>query len=73
MSDLGDEFEEEAELADFHRLLHDVHPEEVVDDDGLENEVALVGCDPGRLAPAPFGRRSSLPGGGLLSAAVSSQ
>ena len=41
--DLGDELEEQAEFADFDRLLHDVHAEQVVDDDGLEDEVALVG------------------------------
>lgn len=31
--DLGDELEEEAQPADFDRLLHDVHAEEVVQND----------------------------------------
>ena len=41
--DLRHQLEEEAQLADFHRLFHDVHAVEVVDDDGLEDEVAAVG------------------------------
>ena len=41
--DLGDELEEQAQFADFDRLFHDVHAEEVVEDDGLEDEVAAVG------------------------------
>ena len=51
--DLGGELEEEAQLTDLHRLFHDVHAVEVVEDDGLQDEVA---CDwgapprgPGRL------------------------
>ena len=41
--DLSDQLEEEAQLADFDRLFHDVHAVQVVDDDGLEDEVAAVG------------------------------
>ena len=33
--DLGHQLEEEAQLADFDRLFHDVHAVEVVDDDRL--------------------------------------
>jgi hypothetical protein len=36
-------FEEEPQLADLDGLLHDVHAEEVVDDDGLEDEVVKIG------------------------------
>ena len=39
----GDKLEEQAELADFHGLFHDVHAVEVVDDDRLQDEVAVVG------------------------------
>ena len=40
---MGNQFEEEPELADFDSLLHDVHAEEVVDDDGFEDEIVLLG------------------------------
>ena len=40
---LRDEFEEQAQFADFYRLFHDVHAVQVVDDDGLEDEVAFAG------------------------------
>jgi len=40
--ELGGELEEEAEFADFHGFLHDVHAVEIVDDDGLVDEVGLV-------------------------------
>ena len=41
--DLGDQFQEEPQLADFHGLFHDVHAVEVVDDNGLQDEIAAVG------------------------------
>ena len=40
--ELRGELEEEAQFADFDGLFHDVHAVEVVDDDGLEDEVVLV-------------------------------
>ena len=41
--DLGGEFEEQAQFADFHRLFHDVHRVEIIEDDGFQDEVAPVG------------------------------
>ena len=40
---LGCQLQEEAQLADLHGLFHDVDAVEVVQDDGLEDEVALAG------------------------------
>ena len=40
---LGDQLEEQPQLADFDRLLHDVHAVEVPDDDRLEDEVGGIG------------------------------
>ena len=40
--DLGGELEEEAQFADFHRLFHDVHAEEVVQNYAFENEVTAL-------------------------------
>ena len=41
--ELGDELEEEAQLADFYGLFHDVDAVEVADDDRFEDEVRLAG------------------------------
>ena len=41
--ELGDELEEEAQLADLDGLFHDVDAVEVVQHDGLEDEVPLAG------------------------------
>ena len=41
--DLGGELKEQAELADLDRLLHDVHAEEIIENDALQDEVAAVG------------------------------
>ena len=40
---LGYQLEKQAQLADFHRLFHDVNAVEVVQDYGLEDEVPLAG------------------------------
>ncbi len=41
--DLRDQLEEEAQLADFGSLFHDIDAIQVVDDDGFENEIAAIG------------------------------
>ena len=41
--ELGDELEEEAQLADLYGLFHDVDAVEVADDDRFEDEVRLAG------------------------------
>ena len=40
---LGHQLEKKPQLADLHRLFHDIHAEEVIQDDVLENIVAAVG------------------------------
>ena len=39
---LRDQLQEEPQLADFHRLFHDVHAVQVVDDDALVDEIGAV-------------------------------
>lgn len=39
---LGSEFEEEPQFADFHCLFHDVHAVKIVEDYAFVNEVLLI-------------------------------
>jgi hypothetical protein len=38
--DLRSEFQEQAKLTYLHRLFHDIHTEEVVQDDALEHKIS---------------------------------
>ena len=40
---MREQFQEQAQFAEFHGLVRDVHAMHVVDDDGLEDEVAFAG------------------------------
>ena len=41
---LGHQLQKESQLAYLYRLFHDVHPVEIVQDDGLEDEYRSLGC-----------------------------